>query len=84
VEKYSTRAIIEEVFRILKQECHWDRCQLRSYEDYGRYYVMGCFCFIALEYMRIKGLGNTIYRIRRDLLLGHVYPPIDEIERLLA
>lgn len=84
VEKYSTRAIIEEVFRILKQACHWDHCQLREYEDYERYYVMGCFSFIALEYMRIEGYGDTIYQIRKGLLLGHVYPPIDDIERLIA
>lgn len=84
VEKYSTRAIIEEVFRILKQACHWDHCQLREYEDYERYYVMGCFCFMVLEYMRIEGFGDTIYKIRKGLLSGHVYPPIDEIERLLA
>jgi hypothetical protein len=84
VKRYRSRAIIEEVFRILKQECHWDHCQLRSYEDYERYYIMGCFSFTVLEYMRIKGFGSTIYQIRTLLLLGHVFSPNDEIERILA
>lgn len=83
-EMYSTRSIIEEVFRILKQTCHWDHCQLRKYNDYERFYITGCFEFLVLEYMRIKGFGTTIYKIRKQLLLGHVYAPLDEIERILA
>lgn len=81
---YSDRSIIEEVFRILKQECHWSRCQLREYRDYENYYTVGIMSFICLEYMRIKDYGRTIYKIRKDILLGQLNIPIFDLEYLSA
>lgn len=84
IEKmYRSRAIIEEVFRVLKQECHWSRCQLRDHQHYENYYMVGIINFMVLEYLRIQGFGKTIYRIRRDILLGHVKVSTARIKRIL-
>lgn len=84
VEIYGERAIIEEIFRVLKQECHWSRCQLREHEHYENYYMIGIINFMLLEYLRLQGFGDTIYRIRRDILLGQLEVSIPYFERLLA
>jgi hypothetical protein len=84
VEFYKQRAVIEEVFRVLKQECHWSRCQLRNYQAYDNYYMTGIVNFIVLEYLRLQGFGHTIYRIRRDIDLAHIKCPISIIQKILA
>jgi len=81
-EIYQERAIIEEIFRVLKQECHWSRCQLREHQHYENYYLIGIISFMTLEYFRLQGLGDTIYRIRRDVDLGHVKIPKRHLKTL--
>jgi hypothetical protein len=83
-EMYRKRAIIEEVFRVLKQECHWSRCQLRDYKAYENYYIIGILSFLCLEYMRIKGFGHTIYRIHRNVLFSHLNCPIADFKKVLV
>jgi hypothetical protein len=86
VKIYSQRAIIEEVFRVLKQECHWSKCHLTNEAAYERFYIVGILCFISLEYNRINTFKQTIYKIRRQAIFGHldVYiPDFDSIIQLL-
>lgn len=84
VEMYRKRAIIEEVFRVLKQECHWSRCQLRDYKAYENYYIIGNISFLCLEYMRLQGFALTIYQIRRNILFYHINIPILYFKKVLA
>jgi hypothetical protein len=86
VKIYSQRAIIEEIFRVLKQECHWSKCHLTDEKAYERFYIVGILCFISLEYNRINTFNQTIYKIRRQAIFNHldVYiPDFDSILELL-
>lgn len=84
IDIYSKRAVIEEVFRILKQECHWSRCQLRDHQAYERYYTVGILSFMYLEHLRIKGYGTTIYRIRRNILFHQLFKSIPHYQDIAA
>jgi hypothetical protein len=50
IDIYSKRAVIEEIFRVLKQECHWSRCQLSNHQAYENYYTIGILTFIYLAH----------------------------------
>ena len=70
---YGKRHVIEEIFRILKQECHWDRCQLRCAEAYERFLSVGCLSFVKWESLRLSQLGfSTIYKLRRSVMFDHI------------
>lgn len=72
VKIYSQRAVIEEIFRVLKQECHWSKCHLTNEKAYERFYIVGVLCFISLEYNRINNFHQTIYKIRRQAIFGQL------------
>lgn len=61
ITMYSSRSMIEEIFKVLKQECQWNRCQLRQYNAYENYYSIGILSFMCLERMRLDGLCHSIY-----------------------
>jgi len=70
---YGKRHVIEEIFRILKQECHWDRCQLRCAEAYERFLSVGCLSFVKWESLRLSHFGfSTIYKLRRSVMFDQV------------
>lgn len=74
---YQKRAVIEEVFKILKQCCHWDYCQLRSEAALSRFYVVGLLTFMTWEHKRNQALSScTIYEMRSDVMYGDQKPPI--------
>lgn len=83
VEIYKQRAIIEEVFRVLKQECHWSKCHLTDDKAYERFYITGILCFICLEYNRIKHFHQTIYKIRRQAIFGQLDIQIPDFDSVL-
>lgn len=83
VEIYRQRAVIEEVFRVLKQECHWSKCHLTDDKAYERFYIIGILCFICLEYNRINHFQQTIYKIRRRSIFDHVDIPIPDFDSFL-
>ncbi|MBF2052681.1 MAG: transposase [Candidatus Sericytochromatia bacterium] len=69
VKLYGKRHVIEEVFRVLKQECHWDRCQLRCAEAYERFLSLGCVSFVKWESLRLSQPSfSTIYNLRRSVI----------------
>jgi hypothetical protein len=83
VKIYSQRAIIEEVFRVLKQECHWSKCHLTNEKAYERFYIVGILCFICLEYNRINLFNQTIYKIRRQVIFGQLDVCIPDFDSIL-
>lgn len=79
---YGQRACIEEVFRVLKQCCHWGYCQLRSEEAYIRYLATGLLSFMAWEAARLlTPEPTTIYQLRPSVMLGDSPPPIPDYFR---
>lgn len=68
---YKYRVIIEEVFRILKQECGIIGCQMRCNLAYENHFHLVLINFICLEHRRIQLLNQgeiiSIYKIRQSL-----------------
>lgn len=84
---YQKRAVIEEVFKILKQCCHWSYCQLRSEDALKRYYTFGLLTFMAWEHKRIQAIETcTIYKMRSDVMFDNLNPPIPDyfLQRRIA
>lgn len=69
IDSYGLRAIIEEVFRILKGECHWKGCQLSRSDKYERFMACSVLSFFVLEFNRIAYFtGETIYKLRQRVM----------------
>jgi hypothetical protein len=69
LEVYSSRVVIEEVFRILKQTGGWIGCQSRDIAAYERHLYLCLISFLVLEATRIQEFGGiTIYRLRENLI----------------
>lgn len=82
LEAYGKRASIEEVFRLLKQCCHWGYCQLRSEAAYERYLAMGLLLLMCWEASRIQQQEpTTIYKHRSTVMFGDTDPPIPDYFR---
>jgi len=66
---YKQRAVIEEVFRLLKGVCHWKRCQFHKQERYERFLAVGIVSFMCWEFNRINHPDPiTIYELRRNVM----------------
>lgn len=84
LEAYSVRWKIEEVFRILKQECGLVGCQLQDEAAYRRYLYFCLMVFLTLEACRIKEeQDKTIYQIKQAVTLGHMKLGKSRIKRIL-
>ncbi len=67
---YKKRTVIEEFFRIVKQEFKLKSCQTHSGNVFENHIYMCLFCFCLVEQRRIK-LGVTIYKANRNSKLCH-------------
>jgi putative transposase len=68
---YHGRAVIEEVFRGLKQTCGWEGCQLRSVRGYRQHLAAGVMSWLFLD--RVRRLRRmSVYRLRRGHISGRV------------
>lgn len=69
---YTGRVIIEETFRVLKQELGFVGCQLGDEASYSRHLHLSLIAFIVLEAVRIKKQKQdeetTIYKVRRNVI----------------
>jgi putative transposase len=68
---YHARAVIEEVFRGLKQTCGWEGCQLRSVRGYRQHLTAGVLSWLYLDRMR-RLRRTSVYRLRRGHISGRV------------
>lgn len=85
LDAYSSRFIIEEVFRLLKQTGGWIGCQSQSYADFVRHLYLCLVSFLVLEATRIHDFeGGSIYEIRQKAIYRPkiFVPPI--LKRLSA
>jgi putative transposase len=64
---YAIRNVIEEVFRVLKQLCGWQGCQLRCERGYWNHLSAGLLGFAFLQ-VRSKARRTSVYKVQR----GHV------------
>jgi putative transposase len=68
---YRIRADIEEIIKVLKQECGWKSCQQRSLHTYSQHLRLGMFAYLLL--MKLAKKARTgVYVLRRRLIVGNV------------
>ena len=68
---YRIRADIEEVIKVLKQECGWKSCQQRSLHTFSQHLRLGMFAYLLL--MKFAKKARTgVYVLRRRLIVGKV------------
>ena len=68
---YSSRTGIEEVFRVLKQECGWQGVQARQVRSYRTQLSLGMLGFLWLESLA-KARKCSVYKLRRRLISGRL------------
>lgn len=68
---YRIRADIEEVIKVLKQECGWSSCQQRSLHTYSHHLRLGMFVYLLLIKLA-KQHRTGVYTLRRRLIVGKV------------
>jgi putative transposase len=81
---YSIRTGIEEVFRVLKQECGWQGVQARRVRSYRTQLTAGVLGFFWLESLA-KDQKCSVYKLRRRLISGRLQlKEVDALEFLEA
>jgi putative transposase len=81
---YSIRTGIEEVFRVLKQECGWQGVQARRVRSYRTQLTAGVLGFFWLELLA-KDRKCSVYKLRRRLISGRLeLKEVDALEFLEA
>jgi putative transposase len=81
---YSIRTGIEEVFRVLKQECGWQGVQARRVRSYRTQLTAGVLGFFWLESLA-KARKCSVYKLRRRLISGRLQlKEVDALEFLEA
>jgi hypothetical protein len=66
---YKIRAQIEEVFRVLKQECGWQGVQQRDIHSYQNHLTYGLLAYLYLHRLK-KQKRSGVYVLRRRLISG--------------
>lgn len=79
---YKQRSPSEEVFRVLKQECGWQGCQLRSLTAYRRHLTAGLFAFLFLDSLKTKYRASH-YKLRPRCIARKLIVSTDEISSFL-
>lgn len=81
---YSIRTGIEEVFRVLKQECGWQGVQARRVRSYRTQLTAGVLGFFWLESLA-RTRKCSVYKLRRRLISGRLQlKEVDALEFLEA
>ena len=81
---YSIRTGIEEVFRVLKQECGWQGVQARRVRSYRTQLTAGVLGFFWLGSLA-KTRKCSVYKLRRKLIAGRLQvTEVDALEFLEA
>jgi hypothetical protein len=81
---YGRRHVIEEVFKLLKGECHWKGCQFSDDARYERFLSLSTVAFLVWEYNRTAHFRYmTIYQLRRNLMFGDLDLCIPDLEGIL-
>jgi putative transposase len=81
---YSIRTGIEEVFRVLKQECGWQGVQARRVRSYRTQLTAGVLGFFWLESLA-RTRKCSVYKLRRKLISGRLQlKEVDALEFLEA
>jgi Transposase DDE domain len=79
---YKIRTLIEEVIRVLKQECGWQGCQLRSVTTYRRHLTAGLLAFLFLDSLKSKYRASH-YKLRRRCISHKLVVTTDDIAAFL-
>jgi SRSO17 transposase len=66
---YKMRAEIEEVFRILKQECGWQGVQQRNIQTYTNHLTFGLLAYLYLKKLKLQ-TRSGVFVLRRRLISG--------------
>lgn len=66
---YRIRADVEEVIKVLKQECGWQHCQQRSLHAYKRHLILGMMMYLILLKLT-KRHRTGVYTLRRRLIVA--------------
>ena len=75
---YKQRSPIEEVFRVLKQECGWQGCQLRSPTAYRRHLQAGLLAFLFLDSLKSKYKASH-YKLRKRCISRKIFVTTDDV-----
>jgi putative transposase len=76
---YAIRNMIEEVFRVLKQVCGWQGCQLRCVRGYWNHLCAGLIGFLFLH-RRSQARKTSVYKVHRGHVFGRI--PITQADVL--
>jgi hypothetical protein len=80
---YKIRTLIEETIRVLKQECGWQGCQLRSIPAYRRHLQAGLLAFLFLESLKAKYRASH-YKLRKKCIARKIVVTTDDVAGFFA
>ncbi|MGL4611210.1 MAG: transposase [Trueperaceae bacterium] len=80
---YKQRSPIDEVFRVLKQECGWQGCQLRSATAYRRHLMAGLLAFLFLDSLKPKYKASH-YKLRKRCISRKIVVTSCDVAALFA
>jgi putative transposase len=80
---YRIRADIEEVIKVLKQECGWESCQQRSLHTYRQHLHLGMFTYLLLLKLA-KRHKTGVYVLRRRLIVGKLALSKADVQAFLS
>jgi putative transposase len=80
---YKQRSPIEETFRVLKQECGWQGCQLRSITAYRRHLQAGLLAFLYLDSLKPKHRASH-YKLRKRCISRRIVVTTQDIVGFFA
>jgi hypothetical protein len=75
---YKIRSLIEETIRVLKQECGWQGCQLRSVTAYRRHLMAGLLAFLFLDSLKTKHRASH-YKLRKRCISRKIFVTTDDL-----
>lgn len=80
---YKIRTLIEETIRVLKQECGWQGCQLRSVTAYRRHLQAGLLAFLFLDSLKSKYRASH-YKLRKRCIAHKIIVSTDDMAGFFA